>query len=417
MRALYISQNGMLENLGQSQVLPYVRGLARRGVDFDLVSFELPDVLAPAVEELRESLARDRIRWHPLRRRRDPRLRVKVEESMRGVAAVLARAALRRPDIVHGRSYFATAIADVAATLMPRAKLLFDCRGMIGDEYVDAGHWTEDRVEYRLVKRYETRAFRRAEGVVVLTEALKRWIESKRWLGAGTRIEAIPCCVDLEKFRFDADARTRLRRELGLQDKLVLVYAGSLGTWYREPDVARFAGLVRRNVGPGGVAFLLLTAAKEDALVTLLRREGFGEGEVVVRSVPSSAMPSHLSAGDLGISFITSCFSKKGSSPTKVAEYLACGLPVVLNGDIGDQRDLARYDGACVVLDDFSANSLEQAAAEGTRLARTPLDARAAVGRHAAEKLFGLESVGVERYARLYTTLGSYSPGAQQRKP
>src|SRR5687768_7432269 len=36
--------------------------------------------------------------------------------------------------------------------------------------------------------------------------------------------------------------------------------------------------------------------------------------------------PSYLSAADAGLSFIKSCFSKIASSPTKNAEYLACGL-------------------------------------------------------------------------------------------
>ena len=41
MRGLYVSQNGMAESLGQAQVLPYLRGLVRHGVEIDLVSFEL----------------------------------------------------------------------------------------------------------------------------------------------------------------------------------------------------------------------------------------------------------------------------------------------------------------------------------------------------------------------------------------
>ena len=39
-RVLYISYNGMLDPLGQSQVLPYLRALAGRGVHFTLLSFE-----------------------------------------------------------------------------------------------------------------------------------------------------------------------------------------------------------------------------------------------------------------------------------------------------------------------------------------------------------------------------------------
>jgi len=40
------------------------------------------------------------------------------------------------------------------------------------------------------------------------------------------------------------------------------------------------------------------------------------------------------------VSFITPCFSKLGSSPNKTAEYLAMGLPTVLNRGIGDGNQL-----------------------------------------------------------------------------
>ncbi|CAN5910025.1 glycosyltransferase family 4 protein [soil metagenome] len=404
MRVLYVSQNGMLENLGQSQVLPYLRGLARRGAEIRLLSFELPGAAAGAIETLRSSLAQDRIGWTPLQRRRDPRLRVKISESTQGVTKALLGALARRPDIVHGRSYFATAVCDVVASLVPRARLLFDCRGMIGDEYVDAGYWTTDRIEYRLVKRYESRAFRRAEGVVVLTEALKRWILERGWLGKETAIEAVPCCVDLDRFQYDGAARHRLRNELGIEDAFVVLYAGSLGTWYREEEVAKFAGLVRR-ASERRVVFVLLTAAPPEILVGLLRQAGFPGADIVTRKVAPREMPAYLSVGDVALSFITSCFSKKGSSPTKVAEYLACGLPVVLNGDIGDQGELAEEQEACVVLTSFGDEELARAAARALVLGSRPIAERVRCGRRVATARFGVEEVGVPRYERLYRTM------------
>jgi glycosyltransferase involved in cell wall biosynthesis len=403
-RALYISQTGMLENLGQSQVLPYLVGLGRRGVDIDLLSFELAGADDAAIETLRSSLSHEGIRWAPLRRRQDPRLRVKLAESTRGVMKALALALARRPDIVHGRSYLPTAVCDVVATLVPRARLLFDCRGMLGDEYVDAGYWTKDRVEYKLVKRYEARAFRRAEGVVVLTEALKRWVLERDWLGPRTHIEAVPCCVDLQRFKFDESARARLRKELGIDDAFVVVYAGSLGTWYCEQEVARFAGMLRREAKQR-VAFLLLTPSPTEVLTGHLRREGFNEDDIVARRVPPRDMAAFLSAGDVAVSFITSCFSKKGSSPTKVAEYLACGLPVVLNGDIGDQSDLSEETEACVVLKSFSDDELRRAVPRLLELGTRDKAERVRDGRKVAEARFGIESIGVGRYERLYRAM------------
>ena len=404
MRALYISQNGMLENLGQSQVLPYLTGLARRGVEIDLLSFELATANDGAIETLRSTLGQRGIRWTPLRRRRDARLRVKLAESGRGVIKALTTALARRPEIVHGRSYLPTAVCDVVATLVPRARLLFDCRGMLGDEYVDAGYWTTDRVEYKLVKRYEARAFRRAEGVVVLTEALKRWILERGWLGPRTQIEAVPCCVDLERFKFDESAHLRLKKELGLEDAFVVVYAGSLGAWYCEEEVARFAGKLKRAANQR-VAFLVLTPSPPEVLTGHLRREGFGDADVVVRKVAPPDMAAYLSVADVAVSFITSCFSKKGSSPTKVAEYLACGLPVVLNGDTGDQNDLAAHEDACVVLHSFSDGEFTRAVPRLLALGTQDRAVRVRNGRRIAEQRFGIERVGVARYERLYQAM------------
>ena len=405
MRALYISHNGMLEGLGRSQVLAYLRGLARTGIEFDLLSYELPTADDDEIEALRAQLAGEGIRYQPLRRTLRTPLLTKVGESARGFAKALLAALERRPAVVHGRSYLPTAVGDLVTTVVPRARLVFDCRGMLGDEYVDAGYWTPDRLEYRLLKRYEARAFRHADGVVVLTDALRRWIDERGWFGRRTLVEAIPCCVDTSTFTFRSEARAEVRRELGWNDQMtVLVYAGSLGSWYREDELARFAGIVRRR-SSSPVRFLLLTASKPDELVANLRREGFGDDTMRTLRVRPEEMPRYLSAGDVGLSFIKSCFSKKGSSPTKVAEYLACGMPVVLNGDIGDQAELASEREACVVIGSYTDDELARAADRVLSIASAPLVDRVARCRKTADERFGLERVGVARYERLYRAI------------
>jgi glycosyltransferase involved in cell wall biosynthesis len=408
-RTLYVSQNGMAENLGQSQVLPYLRGLARRGVDVDLFSYELATLTADAREELAAGLARDGIRWHPLVRTMGTKIPTKMAEAARGVAEVVRSAVARRPDIIHGRSYFATAVCDAVGGISRRSKVLFDCRGMIGDEYIDCGHWTTDRLEYRMVKTYEKRLFRRSDGIVVLTRALQRWLRDTSLLGPHPKTEVIPCCVDLEKFQPRAEARARIRRELGVEDATVIVYSGSLGTWYLEEEMTAFAAELRRRLAAESrrVAFVCLTPSNSEPLKTKLLAAGFPEGELIMRRIPPPEMPNYLSAGDIGLSFIQSCFSKKGSSPTKVAEYLACGNVAVLNGDIGDQADLSAERDACVVLQDFSAAEIEAAAAKAVLLLRRPRPELERAGADVARRHFSLEEVGVARYAALYESLVS----------
>ena len=76
-RVLYISYNGMLDPLGQSQVIPYLKELNQRGVEFTLLSFERPEALAKhetEIERMRSDLAASGIDWHWLRYHKTPSL-------------------------------------------------------------------------------------------------------------------------------------------------------------------------------------------------------------------------------------------------------------------------------------------------------------------------------------------------------
>jgi glycosyltransferase involved in cell wall biosynthesis len=119
-----------------------------------------------------------------------------------------------------------------------------------------------------------------------------------------------------------------------------------------------------------------------------------------VLSVPARQVPSYLSAADAGLSFIKSCFSKLASSPTKNAEYLACGLPLIINSGIGDSDVLIDDWNAGVLLEDLTETEYAEAGTFIEAMAAKPGTRTAA--RAVAERLFDLERVGVERYAALY---------------
>jgi len=87
----------------------------------------------------------------------------------------------------------------------------------------------------------ESRALQASDGIVTLTE--KIWPEIKDWKGLRERDvvhEVVPCCTDLDRFRFQQSERDRVRAELSLQDRFVLVYSGSIGGWYLTDKTADF---------------------------------------------------------------------------------------------------------------------------------------------------------------------------------
>jgi glycosyltransferase involved in cell wall biosynthesis len=138
----------------------------------------------------------------------------------------------------------------------------------------------------------------------------------------------------------------------------------------------------------------------QERVEALMRERGIGSSNFSVRSVTSSDVPSYLSAADAGISFIKTCFSKLASSPTKNGEYLACGLPLILNAGIGDSDALASDWKVGALVTEFTDENYSQAIDKIEQLTRDPEIRNKA--RSVAKHLFDLESVGTERYTQLY---------------
>lgn len=406
-RALFISYNGMLDPLGQSQVIPYLRELSRaEGMRFTLLSFERAPAFEPAgveaCESLRRQLAEDEIEWHWLRYHQTPSLPATAYDVFAGLR--LARELVRRNriEVVHARSHVP---ATVALSLKKRfgVKMIFDVRGLMAEEYADAGHWREGSFRYRLTKRMERRCFAAADGVVTLTESI--WPIIKEWRGLRGREvahEVIPCCADLERFRFSAESRAARRQELGLGDAFVLVYSGSIGGWYMTEEMADFfAALLKFR---DDAHFLWLTPAGHDRVQALMRERGVSAERYTVRASAPRDVASYLSAADAGVAFIKPCFSKRASSPTKTAEYLACGLPVVINAGVGDSDLLITEEKVGALVSNFNEDEYRRA---GTKVFGMLSDVEGvrAHTRRVAERLFDVRGVGLHRYARLYATV------------
>ena len=66
MKCLYITYDGLLDPLGQSQVLPYIHSLLSRGHTFTIISFEKQDRSTDLIIALENHLINNGIRWERL---------------------------------------------------------------------------------------------------------------------------------------------------------------------------------------------------------------------------------------------------------------------------------------------------------------------------------------------------------------
>jgi glycosyltransferase involved in cell wall biosynthesis len=115
-------------------------------------------------------------------------------------------------------------------------------------------------------------------------------------------------------------------------------------------------------------------------------------------------MPQLIARMSAGTAVYKQGYSRIATAPTKLAEYLACGVPCLGSCDVGDTQEV--LEGNCVGVA-MRGNSVEDRRANMARLlelVRDPETARRCVA--TARALFSLDG-GVSRYRELYKALTS----------
>lgn len=390
---LYICYFGLDEPLVQTQVLPYLRELRRRGVAIHLLTFDRHERSASAAA-VAEQLAADAIAWTSRRYHSRPSVPATLYDIVSGAAAIVRLARRHRVNVLHARSHVPAAMALLALSLL-NCHLIFDIRGLMADEYVDGSVWRMGSTVYRAVKGLERVAIRRADQIVVLTRLMRDWI-----LGLGLapreRIEVIPCCVDVKRF---APSRPTTTDHLG--ERREVVYAGSTTGLYLFEEVGRLF-LAMRALDAG--AFLrVLTPSSQAGARDVLRRVGVAESDFAIVHASPHEVPRYLQRARVGLSLRKPTFSQIAASPTKIPEYLAAGIPVVCNAGIGDMDTLLSAERVGVILSEFSAVAYQRAAVEAFALSSDPRTRERCLA--VAREQFDLERVGGVRYMAVYERL------------
>jgi glycosyltransferase involved in cell wall biosynthesis len=277
--------------------------------------------------------------------------------------------------------------------------MIFDLRGLMADEYVDAGNWKRGGLAYRLTQRVQRAAIRRADGMVMLTEAVRRHLFGPGADGALRSV--IPCCVDLVSFNGAAPAAAHVRRELHAGERPIMVYVGKFSGWYLEREMVDFF-VTAREVSPD-LMFLVLTQSDRTLIEAEFARARIPADDYRVTRVAPEEVGRYLSVAEFGLSFVRPCFSKISSSPTKIGEYLAAGLPVVSTAGIGDVDELLEGRDVGVLVRKLDQRDYEAATQAALALAADP-QARERCHQVARETL-SLDEVGIPRYDRVYRTL------------
>ena len=403
-RVIYISYDGVLEPLGESQVVSYIERLADEH-SITLLSFEKPADLADVARLalMTRRLDGKKIDWIRLRYHKRPPVLSTAYDIWRGMAR--ARKAARMSDfqVIHARSYVA-ALIGLAARRASGASFLFDMRGFWVDEKVEAGHWRANGWLYRIAKWWERRFFKSADAIVSLTaEGVRAFPQMGVKPRPNTRIEVIPTCVDLKRFG-PGSKDPQLVALLGLADATVIGCVGTMGNWYMREEMLHYLAHLTRSLK--GVRILIVTRDDQVELKRDAQAAGIPAGRLAITKAPFTDMPRYMRLFDAGVFFIKPTLSKRGSAATKLAEFLATGVPVVINAGVGDSGAIVSEGEVGVVLDTLDAASFEGSVALlEAALADPGMRDRC---RALAARLFDVDRAA-ERYGQIYRQLVSTS--------
>lgn len=403
MKVLCISYDGATEPIPQSQLLAYLRQINKKGVGFYWLSFEKknsPLRLARQRKFFKQELLKDDVKWFGLSYHKRPYFAAKVFDILMGTLYGAYLVVRYRIKIVHGRGEVASAICYILKNIF-KIKFIYDRRGYMAEDYVEGGMWKSRKgLLYRLLKKIDRKLLLSSDSIVVLTEKIKHILmEEHREIA--DKLRTIPCCADLKRFRYNSAKDKKLLADLKLQDKFVFIYLGSLGTWYLINEMIDFF-ISAKNQIPNA-HFLILTMSEHKIAKEAFCRKKQRERDFTILESPPSLVQTYISLADAALIFIRPVFSKLSSSPTKFAECLSCGLPVVINSNIGDCDELIRPNKIGVIVDKFDNNSYRKALGELRKLVNEGpgLNQRC---RKVAEDYYSLD-LGADRYWQIYQRL------------
>lgn len=406
---LYVTVDGVLKPLAYSQVGRVVMGLAGQGFRYDLLSLESPADLAEAsrVADLERRFAEAGVQW--------TRLAYDEAGNAKAAASNLARlarelrrlAVTRNVRLVHARAYHAATVALAAKRLLG-IPYVFDARGRWIDERLQGGRWFTNPAVELAARAVERRLYQAASGLVTLTQLHADDIvagDFGRYSGAPLRV--VTTCADFSAF--ELGRRERAPDELGqlprdiaqhLHGKLVVALIGSTNPSYRHQESLELA---KRILARRTDAHLLVLSGQRREFLELLEQHRLPQARFTLTSAAHEQMPDYLSRIDWAIQLLNAGVAKRGSMPTKLAEFFAAGVRPIHFGCNDEVSRWVEQAGSGLVLPSLEPAALDAAADHVTSSRREPGLLMAARAR--AQEHFDLAG-GLRSYRSLLAELG-----------
>ena len=303
----YLSVDSIQEGVGASQIVPLVKALASQGKNVCLTTCEK----SPPPNLLKNELADVGISWNILHYGKNGAIHGFLR--LGKIFIYMPRA-----KIIHARSD----IPAVAAVLrFPFGRILWDVRSLWADQrrIIDSKGW--NRATAGAAKFLERIAASRSTAMTTLTQAVVPVLE-RRYKKLPIIREVIPTCTQLDKFQVSKMP----------SGPITCLLTGTFNNFYDLDQMRQIISNLREITD----LQIVWVKPKESTTVAL------NVGEDLVTTAAYQEMPALFQSSHFGLIVCKSDNLEvlTAVAPTKVAEFLASGRPILVSRGIGDLDSL-----------------------------------------------------------------------------
>ena len=248
---------------------------------------------------------------------------------------------LPKPDLVFASSTPLT-VGEIGRKVAAyhRVPFVFEVRDLWPEVVVGVGALKNPVLRY-ISYRMARNIYAAADHVVALSQGMKDGV--KAWGYPEDRISVIPNCSDTALFGSRTD-RDETRKKMGWTGKFVCLYPGVFGAMNNLDYLLDCAKALERMGANDCHIALIGRGAKREHLANRIKEEGISLA-ALYEPIQKRDMPQLLAAADVGTVSLLPLDCLGSSSPNKFFDFLAAGMPVILNYR-GWQADLLKETGA-----------------------------------------------------------------------
>lgn len=267
------------------------------------------------------------------------------------VGMVLAK--FFNPDIIVGENPRSWKLARVIRRLCPSSSLIIDLHGAVPEEVLFHYPPSDKRdVIVRLEEEQERDIVHNSDLIICQSETMIEHLKCK-YPDIKIKLHSFQCSVRSKLFHFDSEVRKCYRQKLGLKENETLfAYCGSFASWQKvQYSVEIFSEYLKSY--DKSAKFLIMSPSPENELLEYIYGSGLNRHQVWIIKVSHEEVPGYLNAADIGFLIRDDGVVNRVASPTKLGEYLACGLPVVV-GNVAHSWPAAKLDSSCFCFVDLN---------------------------------------------------------------